>query len=412
MKICGLITEYNPFHNGHIHHMKEAREITGCDYLIVVMSGNFVQRGTPAIIDKYERCRMALEGGADLVLELPVLFASATAQVFAQASINLLNQLGCVDYVCFGTENGDLSPLQKIADFLNNESESFREEIRLLARSGLNYPTARAIALDNHFGDQIDNLEEMIEKPNNILGIEYLRALKMLNSSMTPVTVKRWTTEYHEENAYYSDVASATALRNMLYEEDGFERIVPYVSPFTAREFALQYGVSTPIRANDFSEILQYRLEMERDHLTDYLDFAPELQERVDKLLPDVYDFKEWSAALNAKNFTHTRINRALLHLILNIKATDLEEYRDEDYCMYARILGFRRNSSALLSEIKDSTPLPLISKMADAKNILTPKALKLLKIDVDTSNIYRNAVYQKFGTSLKDDYTAGIVII
>ena len=412
MKICGLITEYNPFHNGHIHHMKEARALTGCDYLIVVMSGNYVQRGVPAIIDKYERTRMALEGGADLVLELPVLFSTATAQVFAYSSINLLNQLGCVDYVCFGTENGDLGPLKRIADLLNNEPESFSEDVRALLRTGLNYPTARGIALENYLGDEIDNIEEMFKKPNNILAIEYLRALDKLNSAIQPVTVKRWTTEYHEESAIYSDVASATALRNMLYEEDGFEKIVPYVSAYTAREFALQYGVSTPIRANDFSQILQYRLETERDHLTDYMDFAPELQERVDKLLPDVYNFKEWSAALNAKNFTHTRINRALLHLILNIKYTDLQEYEDEDYCMFARILGFKRDSSALLSEIKDSTPLPLISKMADARNILTPKALKLLKFDVDTTNIYRNVVYQKFGTLLKDDYTAGLVII
>ena len=412
MKICGLITEYNPFHNGHIHHMKEARQLTGCDYLVVVMSGNYVQRGTPAIIDKYERARMALDGGADLVLELPVLFATATAPIFAYSSINLLNQLGCVDYVCFGTEHGDLTPLQKVADLLNNEPEDFSEDLRNLVRSGLNYPTARGIALENYLGDEIDNISEMLKTPNNILGIEYLRALKRLGSHMQPVTVKRWTTEFNEEKAIYSDVASATVLRNMLYEEDGLERIVPYVNAFTAREFALKYGVCTPIRANDFSMILQDRLVMERDHLTDYLDFAPELAERVNHLLPDVYNFKEWSSALNAKNFTHTRINRALLHLILNIKTEDLMAYEDEDYCMFARILGFKRSSSALLSKIKESTPLPLISKMADARNILTPKALKLLKIDIDTSNIFRNAVYQKFGTLIKDDYTAGLVII
>lgn len=412
MKICGLITEYNPFHNGHIHHMKEAREITGCDYLIVVMSGNYVQRGTPAIIDKYERTEMALDAGADLVLELPVLFSTSTAQVFAYSAINLLNQLGCVDYVCFGTEIGDLTQLKKVADLLNNEPESFKEDVRSLLRTGLNYPTARGIAIDNYLGDEIENIGEMIQTPNNILGIEYLRALKKLGSSIQPVTIKRWTTEYHEDRAYYSDVASATALRNMLYEEDGVERIVPYVNAFTAREFALKYGISTPIRANDFSQILQYRLDKERDHLTDYLDFAPELAERVNKLLPDVYNFKEWAHALNARNFTHTRINRALLHLILAIKSEDLKIYEEEDYCMYARILGFRRDSSQLLSMIDRSTPLPLISKMADARRILEPKAFKLLKIDIDTSNIYRNVVYQKFGTLLKDDYTAGIVII
>ena len=136
MKICGLITEYNPFHNGHIHHMKEARELTGADYLVVVMSGNYVQRGTPAIIDKYERARMALDGGADLILDLPTLFSTASAEVFATSAVNLLNQLGCVEYLCFGTELGTLEPLNMIADVLNKEPRDFSEDIRSMIRTG------------------------------------------------------------------------------------------------------------------------------------------------------------------------------------------------------------------------------------------------------------------------------------
>jgi len=412
MRICGLITEYNPFHNGHIHHMREARELTGCDFLVVVMSGNFVQRGAPAVIDKHERARMALEGGADLLLELPTLFAVSSAETFATAAVSLLNQLGCVDTLCFGSEAGSLLPLRKVAAVLNHEPEEFSENIRGRMRTGVNYPTARALALSDWFGDEIPELHDILEKPNNILGIEYLRAIERLNSSIEPVTIRRWTSEYHSELAVYEDVASATAIRKMLYEEDGIERITPYVSAYTAREFALKYGISTPVRANDFSQILQYRLFTERDHLTDYLHFAPELSERVNNLLPDVYTLKEWSSALKTKTFTHTRINRALFHLILNMKNGDLEMFRDEDYCMYARILGFRKESSPLLTEISKNTALPLISKMADAKNILSEKALYLLGFDVNSSHVYRNIVYQKFGTLLKDDYTAGIVII
>ena len=164
------------------------------------------------------------------------------------------------------------------------------------------------------------------------------------------------------------------------------------------------------MRADDFSLILQYKMMAEIDHLTDYLDFAPELRDRAENLLPDCYTFKEWANALNTRNFTHTRINRALLHLILGIKAADFEEYIDEDFCMYARILGFRAESAPLLSEIRRNTNLPIISKMADAKNILTPKALKLLLMDVNSSNLFRAVVYNKFGTLLKDDYTAGII--
>lgn len=409
MKICGLITEYNPFHNGHVHHMEEARRVTGCDYLIVVMSGNYVQRGTPAVIDKYERTRMALNGGADLILELPVLFSTGSAEVFAAAAVSLLNQLGCVDTICFGSEIGEIEPLRQIARVLNEEPTAFREDLRLFLRSGMNYPAARATALMELLADEIDDLEEILQSPNNILGIEYLRALDRFQSSIVPYTIKRWKTE-HDSTETNDNVASATTLRNMLYEEDGVERITPYVTPFTAREFALKFGFCTPVRANDFSQLLQYKLMTEKDHLTDYLDFAPELKERVINILPEIYTFKEWAESLKTKSFTRTRINRALLHLLLNIRESDLKDYIDEDYCMYMRILGFRREAIPLLSEIKQNTNLPMISKMADAKNFLSPKALRLLQFDIDATDLYRNVVYQKFRTQLKDDYTAGLI--
>ncbi len=409
MKICGLVAEYNPFHNGHVHHMEEARKLTGCDYIIVVMSGDYVQRGTPAVIDKYERTAMALDGGADLVLEIPTLFSTASAETFATAAMSLLTQLGCVDSVCFGTELGDLAPLKKIAEILNNEPDSFKEHLRDNIRTGMNYARARSAALQQWFGDEIPNLSEILETSNNILGIEYLRALDRLGSSITPFTVHRWTTEYHSMNTY-DDTASATFVRNKLYEDGGIEAVTPFVTPYTAREFAIKYGISTPVRADDFSMLLQYRLVSEKDRLTDYLDFTPEIAERIRNLLPDVCTFREWSGAIKSKSYTHTRINRALLHLILNIKEKDLDAYVDEDYCMYARILGFRKDSLPLLSIVKDSTPLPLISKMADAKKILSPKAMRLLSIDIFGAEIYRNVVYQKFGTQLKDEFTQGIV--
>ena len=409
MKITGLITEYNPFHNGHVHHIEEARRITGCDYLVVVMSGNYVQRGTPAIIDKYERTRMALNSGVDLVLELPLLFATASAETFATAAVSLLNQLGCVDSLVFGTEIGDLEPLQKIASVLNDEPKRFSNDLKDFVRSGMSYPAARASALDLYFGGEIEDLPEILESPNNNLGIEYLRAIERLGSHITPYTIKRWKTDYNDTRLF-DDVASATAIRNMLYEEDGVEKITPFVPAFVAREFALKHGISTPIRANDFSQILQYRLEMEKDHLTDYLDFSPELAERVRNLLPDCYQFKEWAAALKTKAYTRTRTNRILLHLILNIKTEDLNSYKDEDYCMYARILGFRGASAALLREIRANTNLPMISKMADAKEILSEKAMRLLQFEIDSTNSYRNVVYQKYSALLKDEFTAGLI--
>ena len=384
MKVAGLVAEYNPFHNGHVHHLSETRRLSGADFVVVVMSGNYVQRGTPAVIDKYERARMALQGGADLVLELPSLFATASAEVFATASVSLLYQLGVVDSIGFGAEYTDLGTLKKIANVLNHEPDSLQRDLRDALRSGLNYPSARALALGSYFGDEIENLDEILDKPNNILAIEYLRAIERLGTSLTPLAVKRWHTD-HNSDKVYDNVASATALRSMIYEEDGgIERITPFVPAYTAREFALKLNICTPVRSGDYSELLQYRLFMERDHLQEYMDFSPELGDRVNNILPCCYSFREWAVALKS--------------------------YHEDDYCMYARVLGFRKNAVALLSEITKNTALPIITKMADAPKQLDKRALKLLGFDIYGSDVYRTIVYNKFGTSLKDDYRAGII--
>ncbi|MBQ6541093.1 MAG: nucleotidyltransferase [Lachnospiraceae bacterium] len=410
MKVAGLVAEYNPFHNGHVHHLSETRRLSGADFVVVVMSGDYVQRGTPAVIDKYERARMALQGGADLVLELPSLFATASAEVFATASVSLLYQLGVVDSIGFGAEYTDLGTLKKIANVLNHEPDSLQRDLRDALRSGLNYPSARALALGSYFGDAIENLDEILDKPNNILAIEYLRAIERLGTSLTPLAVKRWHTD-HNSDKVYDNVASATALRSMIYEEDGgIERITPFVPAYTAREFALKLNICTPVRSGDYSELLQYRLFMERDHLQEYMDFSPELGDRVNNILPCCYSFREWAEALKSKTYTHTRVNRALMHLILGMKEEDLKSYQEDDYCMYARVLGFRKDAVALLSEITKNTALPIITKMADAPKQLDKRALKLLGFDIYGSDVYRTIVYNKFGTSLKDDYRAGII--
>lgn len=197
MRICGLITEYNPFHNGHIHHLEEARRQCNADYLIVVMSGNFVQRGAPAIIDKYCRTKMALLGGADAVFELPSLFATSSAEVFARAAVSLLEMMGCVDTLCFGAEDADIEVMKIIAKTLNHEPESVSEDIQDYLKSGMTYPAARAEALEHYLSGSISNVHEILAKPNNILGIEYLRALDRLHSKIEPVAIKRWHTDYH-----------------------------------------------------------------------------------------------------------------------------------------------------------------------------------------------------------------------
>jgi len=409
MKICGLVAEYNPFHNGHLYHIEEAKKVTKADFIVVVMSGNFVQRGTPAIIDKIERTRMALDAGADVVFELPTLFATSSAEVFATAAVNLLDQLGAVDCFCFGSECGNLQVLEEIADVLNNEPETFSASLRNYLKQGYHYAKARALALSEYFRNDIPDLDEILLQSNSILGIEYLRALKHLNSSMKPYTILRSTSEYNSTEIV-GNMASAMALRKQLIEHGDTDLITNFVPQNVLNAFEMNIGITTPISAEDFSGLLQYKLMQEKNHLTDYLDFSKELADRVNNLLPDLFTFREWAGALKTKTYTETRIHRALLHAILEMKESDLEAYKQDDFCLYAKLLGFKKDSAACLKALHDSTSLPIISKMADAKKKLDERAFKLLEFDINATNIYRSVVFNKFHTVIKDEFTAGIV--
>src|SRR5690554_4412644 len=194
MKVVGIIAEYNPFHNGHQHHILEAKKQTGADYVIVVMSGNFVQRGAPSIINKYSRAKAALESGADLVFELPVIYSTASAQYFSLGAISLLDKLGLVDYVCFGSESGDIESLTYIAKYLHNNSYEYNKDINNLMKNGITFPEARQIAIKNNNNTIDDNV---ISSPNNILGIEYIKAILELNSNIIPVSISRIESAYH-----------------------------------------------------------------------------------------------------------------------------------------------------------------------------------------------------------------------
>lgn len=354
---------------------------------------------------------MALMAGADLVIEIPTAFCTGPAESFAFSAISLLNALGVCDAVVFGAENTDLKSMKRVADVLLREPKQVSEDIKTWQKNGCTYPKAVSKALSNYFGEDYESFSDLVEKPNNILGIEYLKALKRLRSSMEPIAIQRWHTDYHDE-MIYSDTASATALRKILEAGDEIEKITPYVPAFVAREFEMLYGERTPVTCDDFSQVLQYKLVSEAENLDDYLDITSDMKERVKDLLPQVATFSEWATTLNNKSVTLARIQRSLLHVLLNIKKDTLQKYESDDYCLYARILGFRKASKELLSQIKKNSSLPLVTKMADAKQKLPEKAYELLKTDIFAADLYRNVVYQKFKTPLKDEYTHGIIML
>lgn len=282
MKVAGVITEYNPFHNGHKFQLDRIREITKADYIVVAMSGNFVQRGLPAICNKYCRANMALTNGADLVLEIPVVWATASAEYFANAGVRLLNSTGCLDYLCFGAENDILSDFIKYADLLNNEDESIRKKILNFHKKGLTYPAARKKAYEEanclNFSEEF---WQSVSMPNNTLAIEYLRALNNINSNARPILIQRAGAGYHD-TSIDSPLASATAIRQSLISNiDAVYSALPVEVVMLLMQYEKEYGFVHP---DEISQLLSYRLLCDKETgFEEYADVTEALSASISK---------------------------------------------------------------------------------------------------------------------------------
>jgi predicted nucleotidyltransferase len=448
MKTVGIIAEYNPFHKGHAYHIQKAKEAVGADFAVIAMSGNFVQRGAPAIIDKYTRTKMALDGGADLVLELPVPFATAAAPIFAEAGVSLFHHLGCVDALCFGSESGNVNSLIATARILMEEPPEYKMLLHNFLKEGNSYPKSVQMAvqsLGNKPGNKLDNKpdnkgnernNELSASPNDTLAVEYIKALFKYNSAITPIAIKREGNGYHE-TSLSSGFASASAIRNQIEQQieaiqtdlnasvysmnlgrssalSALESFLPETS-FSQMEAAL--GHTFPVTEDDFS--LALAMILNAGQMTNGMsilhaaDMTPELADRIHRLLSSGkhFTFSELAEALKTKNITRARINRALLHCLLAIRQEDIEKFRAEDFCSYARILGFKKEASPLLKALKNNTDIPVITKLADAKTKLNETGNKLLSHELAASFLYRQAVWCKFHEVLPDEYRAGVII-
>lgn len=399
MNIVGLITEYNPFHNGHLHHINLAKKLTNADYVVVVMSGNFLQRGTPAIIDKYKRTAMALECGADLVIELPSVYATASAESFALGAVSLLHHMGCVTSLCFGSESGEINQLETIADILLQESDNFKESLKQFLKEGLVFPAARKMALLDHLKRDFESqseLDSILSEPNNILAIEYIKAIKRLNSTIKPVTIKRIVSGYHDTQI--SDViCSASAIRSSL-KSNGMDCFKEQVPPSVYQILVREYENTFPIEMNDFSSLLKYKLLITQDNpYSKYLDVSEALANAIMNHLSDFTNAENFMELLKNKQYTLTRINRSLTHILLNIEAEKVKDYAENGYAQYLRILGFQKSSNALLKMIKENASIPIISKLAHYKKILNPLGISMLEQDIFATEVYQSIVTNKY---------------
>lgn len=412
MKIVGLITEYNPFHNGHLYHIQKAKEVSGADSVVVVMSGNYVQRGAPAIMPKHLRAEVALKAGVPVVIELPVCYATGSAEYFARGAISLFEQLGCIDSICFGSECGNYPLLENIAHMIADEPEEYAFLLQEALRKGHSFPLARQMALKTYLKDP--SLDEILEQPNNILGIEYIKALYQKKSSMNAYTIKRKTSAYHDQELS-ENYSSASAIRKLLafagsslrvdkdgmFDEPGLSevltRLEDQVPPSCIRSLEETHRVRYPVYSNDFSLLMKYKLLTgSRDSLVKYMDVTEDLANRIINNRNDFITFDQFCDLLKTRDMTYSRISRCLLHILLNIKKSDLLDYEKDGGCQYARILGFRKDCADILSLLKRSASIPLLTKPSQ-KDILSDSGIRMLEQDIFAADLYESVITDKF---------------
>lgn len=400
MKVTGIIAEYNPFHHGHAYQIRTIKQQLHSDYVIVIMSGDFVQRGEPAIVDKYARAQMALEAGADLVLEMPVRFSTASAPYFALGGVGILDRLGCVDSLCFGTESGDAAAFYRIARWMIDEPEDYRTALAEELKTGVSFPLARQRAFV-HFCPE-DSV--LLQTPNNILGIEYTRALLKCNSSIRLEPILRRGNGYHETEL--APMSSATAIRKAAAEDP---RLIHIRNASAMPEHAWQIledelNRKGMLTSDSFSSILGYKLlTATPEKLMDIFDLEESLANRICQNKDSFRTVNQFAELLKTKNETMLHIKRSLLHLILDLKEIEHMEMIPA----YTRILGIRKESSILLRRIQEEGTIPVLTKLSKQQ-----AAINQLDETTFASNLYQMQLSLIKSTEYRHENTRKISVL
>ena len=398
MNIAGIVCEYNPFHRGHSALMAETKNKIGTDTgVLCVMSGNFVQRGEPAVISKHARAKAAVECGADLVLELPLPWATASAERFARGAVGLMEMTGIVTHLAFGSECGEVGPLREIANTLSDDRVD--SAIRAQLELGVSYPRARQTAVETVMGDCAGLLRE----PNNILGIEYLKALDKLDSQIQPVTIKRILVA-HDGKAQ-GHMAPASAIRELMYSGGDFEQYIP---PEAYRLIAGEIDAGRgPVDIRLFQRLVMFRLRtMAEGEFRALPDCGEGLWMRVMRLGRSCGDYSTLLLELKTKRYAMSRIRRILLSALLGVKAED-----SEGIPPYIRVLALNERGREMLREIKRRTQLPIITKPAAAK-ALTGRARELFELEARSTDIYSLLYKDEAARQGGQEWTQGPVIV
>lgn len=380
MNITGIITEYNPFHNGHKFHLEESKKQTKSDGTICIMSGNFVQRGGPAIIDKWKRTEMALNNGVDLIIELPTFYAVSSAEFFAKGAVSILNSLNIVNNLFFGSEIGDAKALSEIAKVLVSEDERFQNILKENLSLGLTFAKAREKSLIEYLNrSEINNI---ITSSNNILGIEYIKAILKLNSSINPVALKREGSNYNDKSLSQT-FSSATSIREVLKNTSNIEdlkNIIPLES----------YEVFSKLQEQDYRftfeeemfKYIKYKIQTNCVNFNNLYEVTEGLDNKIIKEISSSNSLHEFILKIKSKRYTYSKISRILTHIYLGLDNDDFKDIANENN-LYVRVLGFNKTGREILSLIKTNSSIPLITKVPRFTN--NP----LLKFDLQATACY-----------------------
>lgn len=391
MNVLGIIAEYNPFHNGHLYHLQEARQKAQADGVICIMSGNFVQRGEPALVDKWARAKMAISQGADLVFELPVLYATRSAYWFAKGGILSLHHTGVVTHLAFGVETPEPARLLEIAELLAKETAHFQHRLHLALKQGHSFPRARAQALPAEFTRH----EELTQSPNNILALAYLQVLREEKLPLIPLMLERQGSGYLEQELTEGTLPSATALRLQLATAPSFlEKLAglnDYLPQTTIDILQNEYrSGKAPVTFHALeAQLLTLLRRATKEDLQHIVEISEGLENRIWKIAARCNTLPDFLANLKSKRYPYTRLQRFLIHLLLQYTKNENELLTNGP--PYLHLLGYSPKGQKLLKTIKKQTTVPLITKGSQIKQYLpnNPVLRRFWEFDVRATNLY-----------------------
>lgn len=391
--------EYNPFHNGHAYHVQQSKKLTDSNVLIAVMSGPFLQRGEPALVSKWTRTKMALCGGADIIVELPYAFATQKAETFANGAISILNALN-VSEICFGSESGNIREFHDTVSIRQKEKNKLDTLVQQYMKTGMSYARANSEAFSH-----LQNTENTIDvaQPNNILGLHYVEAIHTQNIAMKTKTIQRFAAHYHDEIFYDEKIASATSIRKQLFSsEHSFETIAPFVPAMTKQlleKYARTYGLLH--NWEQYFPFLKYKLmTMSPLELGNIYEVEEGLEHRILSLIREASSFTTFMETLKTKRYTWTRLQRICTHILTNTTKEDMKRAEVEKLAPYIRLLGMSQKGQTYISHIKKQLHIPLLTH---GKTFQHP----MFMIDQKASSIYFSILKEPLlGEKIKQDVT------